>query len=259
MPPFGSEKGDTMKKKPLILLTAAFLAACAPKPDEVEVTRVVVATSEPATASPTVQPTEEPIATPTPAPSPTATPDIRVINSAPRAVILTKQELPPEGKFYLYDETPHRNSEIIAGWGADQGARYLDESGRVDGWTIGYARGTTTTRVPETLEINAIVYKSVDGPRITEDVLGRCSEDWTPLEDPKIGDDSDLCIWREMQPSGKNFIGYELNVSIHNIRVQLWAFGFEDSFDLEWLLLVAQLQADKIRALPLSDSVTYAP
>jgi hypothetical protein len=173
--------------------------------------------------------------------------------------VLTKKEIPQEGRFYLYYETPHRNSEIISGWGADDGARYLDESGRVDGWIKGYARGTTTTRVPEYLEIAAILYKSASGGSYADSVLGVCPEDWMLVDEPDIGDHSSLCLRKEMQPSGKSYITYELNIDYRNVRAQFWATGFEASFDLEWLFAVANLQIEKLSGFPLAESVTYTP
>jgi hypothetical protein len=245
----------------LLVIEALLVAGCATQaPAEV---LVVTATPEPATAAPQATSTAEATATPeptsTPTLEPTPTPDVRVIDMAPRAIVLTKDELPQEGKFYLYDETPHRNSEVVSGWGVEEGARYLDESGRIDGWTKGYARGTTTTRVPEQLDINVILYKAAGGGAYADSVLGVCAEDWTLIDEPEIGDHASLCLWKEMQPRGKNYLIYELNLDLRNVRVQLWAYGFEDSFDLEWLLGVADLQIEKLSGLPVSESVTYAP
>ena len=249
-----------MKKQSLVL-AALLLAGCAAQaPAEV---LIVTATLEPATAAP--QPRSTPEATATPEPTsmptlePTPTPDVRVIDVTPRDIVLAKDELPPEGRFFLYDETPHRNSEVISGWGAEEGARYLDESSRVDGWTKGYARGTTTTRVPEYLDINAILYKAAGGGAYADSVLGVCNEDWTLIDEPEIGDHASLCLWKEMQPSGKNYLIHNLNIDYRNVRVQLWAYGLEGTFDLEWLLSVAHMQMEKLSGLPLSESVTYAP
>lgn len=243
-------------KKVLVSLAlfALLLTACSGSAGE-----VVVVT----TMSESVTPASEPTAIPPtaiPAATPTETPDLRVIDASPRSVILTRQELPPEGRFYLIDESPTRNSEMISGWGTNEGALYLDQSGRVDGWEVTYARGTATTRVPEFLWFNAVVYKTTDGPIVTERVLGRCSEDWIELESPSLDETTTvLCVWREMQPNGKNLVSYMLDLSHRNFKIQMWVRGYEDSFDLEWLLTVAQIQLDKLFLLPLTDGVTYTP
>lgn len=245
-----------MNRVLLTVLTAAVLSACAQSAPEIV---VVTATPAPITATP--KPTTTPTATPTFTPTlvPTATPDVRVINTSPRDIVLKQDELPQEGRFFLYDETPHRNSEIISAFGAEEGARYLDGSGRIDGWIKGYARGTTTTRVPEYLEINAILYKTADGPSYADTVLGVCDEDNPLVDEPEIGDHASLCLGREMQPSGKNYLIYTLNIDYRNVRMQFWAYGFEGSFDLEWLFGVAEKQIEKLSGLPLSEIVTYVP
>ena len=178
---------------------------------------------------------------------------------APRDIVLGKDELPQEGRFYLYYETPHRNSEVVSGWGAEEGARYLDASGRVDGWIKGYARGTTTTRVPEYLEINAVLYKAAGGGAHGDSVLGVCAEDYTLVDEPSLGDHASVCLWKEMQPSGKNYLTYELTTDYRNVRAQIWATGFEGSFDLEWLLGIGDLQIEKLSGFPLAEAVTYTP
>lgn len=253
----------------LAWLLPILLASCAPSQADVEraiaetqTAQAVLSTVTPTpSAVPTATETPTPVPTSTPSGTPTPTPDVRVFDAAPRSVILTRDELPPEGRFYLYDESPHRNSEIISGWGAERGAEYLDKTGRIDSWMIDYERGTTTTRVPEFLTINTVIYRDATGRVATEEILGRCdaNQGFNEIEDPKIGDASFLCLQRETQPNGKDYLIYYLNVGFRNFGFQFQAFGYEDSFDLSWLLNVAELQIAKLGALPLTELVTYSP
>jgi hypothetical protein len=79
------------------------------------------------------------------------------------------------------------------------------------------------------------------------------------IDEPEIGDHASLCLWKEMQPSGKNYLIHNLNIDYRNVRVQLWAYGLEDTFDLEWLFGVADLQIEKLNGLPLTEVVSYMP
>ena len=219
-----------MKKLLLVILIAAALGAgCSTATQEVV---VVTATPEPATVTPvsteTPAPTNTPTSTSTNTPQPTPTPDVRVIDGPPRSMILERTDLPEAGKFYLYTETPHRNSEVISGYGTEKGTKYLEASGRVDGWTIWYARGTRAARAPEFVGINVIVYLTPDGQSYTDIALGRCSENWVEISNPDPDAFAYVCEWRETQSSGIDYVVYEYVLSLRNLRAQVWGSGFRE-------------------------------
>ena len=254
--------------KKWIVILSLLLSACgsAPTPQVI----VVTATPEPATSTPvaTSTPTAEPSSTPTATVTPEPTPDLRVVDADPRELILKADELPPEGRMYMDWESPGRNSEMISNWGADEGARYLEETGRIDGWASEFARGTRTARVPEYLNLNVIIYskENLGWWDATAKALGTCTsyermlgKKGTVLPDPDLGDKSVLCLTKVMQSSGKNMVYYEIWIGYRNIGIQVWGQGLEGSFDQDWLTNVASIQVDKIEGYPLSNSVSYQP
>ena len=84
--------------------------------------------------------------------------------------MLEKDDLPKDAKYYLPGpswKSPHRNSEIISGWGKEKGQEYLEKTGRIDGWVVYYARGTSTVRAPEQIYPNIIQYEHCEGALIT--------------------------------------------------------------------------------------------
>lgn len=245
----------------LVPLTAILLA-CATEP--VEVVVVVTATPDPITATPipataTPIPSATPEPTVTNTPEPTPTPDIRVINASPRSMLTKRTDLPADGKFYLYDESPHRNSEILSGWGVERGRNYLAASGRVDGWGITYVRGTRTAKAPEWVKYNVILYLTASGHAAGKQELGQCNGEngWNEIPAPE--GIIYLCEWRKTQSNGKDYLKYEAKVEYRNVGVQIWVGGYEDEFDVEWLFDRVIFQLELLKSTPLSETVTYAP
>jgi len=121
----------------------------------------------------TVTYTPEPTSTETLIPTSTVTitptPDKRIIEIGPEEFLLEKEDLPSEAKYYLPNFTwisPHRNSEVISGWGKEEGQKYLEETGRIDGWGVYYARGTSIVRAPEEIFHNIIQYRTAEGAQL---------------------------------------------------------------------------------------------
>jgi len=222
---------------------------------------VVTATPEPATVAPPTS-TPQPTETLTPVPP---TPDLRVIDLDPRRMVMPKHLLPAEGKFFLADETPNRNSEIISARGADEGARYLEETGRVDGWIVLYSRGTRTARVPEYVQAIAVLFETSDGPDFLFEEgdsapCGDSSEGYSLVRDDlALGDRSALCVWKEMQPSGRNFVILRAQLAYRNVYVGIYAGGLEDTFDEDWVVALAEGQLEFLQTLELAEAVTYRP
>ncbi len=261
-------------KKPAVslsLFTLLVLTACAPSEAAIATAISLTQTSAPTettipplpqteTPQPTVTETEEPTATFTP------TPDGRVYDVDPHNLLLEREDLPQDARYFLPASdwiSPHRNSEIISGMGVEEGKQYLADTQRVDGWVVDFYIGTQTVIAPEIVSDNVILYQTRDGARILFEEYNNCTDEelgFTVVEsDFQIGDASISCILREMQPSGEYRVQYLIIFTYYNIAHNIWGWGWENDVQPEYIEAIAETLFDKIQEYPLSDQVTFSP
>jgi hypothetical protein len=220
------------------------------------------------TATPTETSTPIPPSTPTETPSPT--PDLRVIDADPYTFLLKAEDLPEDAYYYLPNSdwiSPHRNSEVVGGWGVDEGCAYLAATGRVDGWWVYYERGTRTVIAPEQIGDNPVLFRTSEGAKLLIAQFGTCVNpdldpgfNFIPIQtDLKIGDLSNICIDRQMQSSGENRVNLIIEFSYRNVAHAVTGWGWEDEVQLDYLAAVARTFLAKLEDMPLSDSVTFEP
>ena len=218
------------------------------------------------TRAPTTTFTPEPTSTPTSTPSPT--PDLRVIDADPKDFLLERSDLPEEARYYLPNAgwiSPHRNSEVVSGWGVDEGREYLEKTGRIDGWWVWYKRGTITVIAPEEIYDNIVIYQSIEGAQLVMTDYSNCQgrladSDWTILEtDLQIGDMTIVCTDKEMQSTGDNRVWIRIEFTYRNFYHAVVGWGWEKEVQLEYVANVARILLAKLEAAPLSDKVTFSP
>jgi hypothetical protein len=264
-----------------IILLAGLLTACSSTPSENAIQTAIqqtqaanptsTSTPEPTrtpteTPRPTETATSTPTATDTPTETPTATPtpDLRIIKEDPQNILLKPEDLPKEAQYFLPNSgwiSPHRNSEIVSGWGVERGREYLERTGRIDGWWVYYARGSKAITAPEEIFCNVIMYQTAEGARITVDeynpmvAIFRGYDDWNYVEDVTldVGDTNVLMWTKVMQPSGKNKVTYRLEFSHRNYVVVLEVYGWEYDVTIEFLENTARTMVAKLEAAPLSE------
>jgi hypothetical protein len=258
----------------LILLASSLsLVSCSPSEEAIQValaqTQTAMATNT-HTPDPTATFTPEPIFTSTPkptfTPTPTQThtltptPDLRVITIDSKDLMLSKDDLPAEAKYYLPNSSwisPHHNYEIVSAWGREEGLAYLEETGRIDGWFVYYKRGTDTIRAPEEIYQNIIQYQSAEGAYITfskYNNLIRFPDKYKMLnENILIGDSTIVYMWKEMQSNGENRVNYYVESQYRNYLSIVGGWGWEKEFDLDYVIKVAEIAIDKIMAAPLGN------
>ena len=213
-------------------------------------------TPEP-TATFTLEPSPTNTNTPTVIPSPT--PDLRVIIIDSKEFLLEKDDLPANAKYYLPNAgwiSPHHNSEIISGWGKEEGLEYLERTGRIDGWFAYYKRGSSAVKAPEEIYHNIIQYKTGEGAflTVTEFSTAARNPDWAILDDDfSLGDKSIICIFKEMQPGGEYRVWYRIETAYRNYVSIVAGYGWEKEFDLDYVTMVAELMVDKLSEAPLGD------
>jgi hypothetical protein len=223
------------------------------------------ATPEP-TFTATELPTETPTKTlePTATDTPTPTPDLRVIAIESEKFMLKVDDLPAESRFYLPNSgwiSPHKNYEVISGWGEEKGREYLELSGRIDGWWVFYARGSTSVRAPQEIFHNIIQYKSREGAFITVRDFNRITYDRGEAqkysfidEDLQLGDLSLAMISKERQPNGKNLVWLLIETCYRNYVSVVGGYGWEDEVTLEYMIGIQKLALEKLAAAPLVET-----
>lgn len=242
-----------------IILLPLALASCGNA--GIPVTTTTTATKE-ATAAATFTPLST--ATSTTAPSPT--PDTRVINIDPYQFLLTRDMLPKEGKYYLPASdwiSPHRNSEVVSGWGVEAGRTYLAKTGRVDGWFVYYERGTIKFLGPEEVYDNVVLYKTSEGAFLVMTEFSTCAKGEAGFvlqeTDLQIGDLTNVCILHEMQSSGVNREWYRIEFSYRNYYHTIEIYGWEYEIDPEFAKSVALSLLAELENAPLSSEVNFSP
>lgn len=261
-----AESGREMKR--VIILIALLLSACGATEAEIQ---KAIAETESAKATNTVTETLAPSDTPTTVPTetftPSPTPDLRVFNIDPMELLMDRNDMPVDGKYYIPNELwngPHRNSEVVSGWGVEEGRQYLAASGRVDGWFIGYLRGTSRVLAPEEIYNSSILYSSSEGARLVMEEFSLCAraveeDDYeVVVTDILIGEETSVCLKRTMEPSGAKIIMY-LEFQYKNVIQDFYFYGWDYEVDLDMLAQVAENVLARMKELELSDSVTFKP
>jgi len=258
-----------MKFKPISISIAIIflvMVTCSPTEQAIQEALAKTQTAEATNTKPpdptatfTLIPTFTPTITPTLTPTLTSTPDTRVITMDSKDLMLTKEDLPQEAKYYLPNYTwisPHHNSEIISGWGVVEGGNYLEETGRVDGWWVSYKRGTSTVRAPEEIYQNIIQYKTSEGAYLTVSKYpyNRDNPDIKIVEsDVLLGDFTNIYVWKEMQSNGEYRINYIIESQYRNYVSIVVGWGWKKEFDLEYVIMIAEIAMDKIKSSPIGN------
>lgn len=248
-----------------IVLFAALLVACAPAAPSVESVQTAIAQTQaanPTATLPAATPTASPVptATPTLTLTPTATPDLRVIDINPRDLVLSKEDLPPEGKYYQptgWAYGPVTNSEIISSWTVEEGQAYIARSGRVQGWETEFGRGSSKAVLPDDIWNEAVIYETgaAASAAVVEDQDCTRFDDTSPVKiEFTIGDIVAICMERDV-----NGVHYILVFAYRNALGMFHVWGSEVEVTPLILRSLAEKQLGNFMQQPLSEEVTFAP
>ena len=268
-----------MKKIFIQLLLVICLAACNNQASESQIqtaiaqTQLVQVTETPLptntfqpSTTPTTTDTPTPVPTDTQTPEPSPTPDLRVFDIDPYQLLLKKSDCNPDGRYYLPNEfwiSPHKNSEVVAGWTVTKGQEYLAETGRIDGWWVYYDRGNSNVLLPQQVYDNVILYSSVEGAQIVikKYESRRVNEEFfDEIENPpSVGDITRAFVKKETNSSGVTEVVYMLTFSYRNIVHSLAVLGYEKETTLKDAEYLARNLLAQLEQLPLSNEVTIKP
>ena len=260
-----------MKKLILVCLVALVLLTalgCAPSESAVQTalakTQAALPTETP-TLAPTATATQLPTATNTPEPTetptatPTATPDTRVITMDSRDFLMSKDDIPPEGQYILPNSQWIRvgtNEEIIREWGREEGLDYLDKTGRIYGWLVGFYRTSKVVRVPEEISHNIIQYKTAEGAQLTvgEFSTAKRNPDYKIVdENYPLGDVTVIMKIKTLQSNGEYRIIYRIETAYKNYVSIVNGWGWEKEFDLDFVIGLAETMLAKLQSAPLGE------
>jgi hypothetical protein len=154
-----------MKEIIYCLIAILFLTACS------SATQTAYPTYTPAPTY-TPIPTQTPYPTYTAIPKPTTTstpiPSTKVITDPPQKFLITKLDLPKDGRFYTPEgwEKAFANSEIVARSGIEEGKKFIADTGRVAGWRKNFAPGDETAPFPRQITEYLMQFKTPEGAKI---------------------------------------------------------------------------------------------
>lgn len=251
--------------KYLLIIFMGLLIACGPSESAVQ---TAIAETETARPTETVQPSEVPTLanTPTEPPpvtfvpfSPNPTPNVRIIVEDSKTYLLNQGDLPANAKYYLPDSSwinRHTNDEIVGYWGREEGLKYLDETGRIEGWFVSYKRGSNSVIAPEEIYCNIIRYETSDGARLSITKYGtpyRSDEREIINLDLDLGDEYLVSVYREMQSNGKQRVWYRIEFSYRNYVVAVQGWGWNDEVSHDYVYQVALTMLEKLKSASLAN------
>lgn len=176
-----------MKRQLSIVIIFLFLIACTPSGRAIQ-----ESIPETQIAVPTFTATTIFTFTPSPIPSltPTATPDLRIITLKADRFLLSVDDLPADGQYFIHSGDMGRsvsNEEMGNRLGAG-GQRLVEQAGRIEGWWVSYSRGAN--KYPGPLVISNTVDKcsSSQGARMLADLSATYGGFIRMPDTPQIGD-----------------------------------------------------------------------
>ena len=218
-----------MNKAPCFLLIIFALSACTPpaqatptlpEPPKIALTAIGI----PPTI--TVAPTATFL--------PTSTPDLSIITADPQIFLIEHEDLPIVGNYNLPRNglSPYRNSEIINLMGTEKGEEYIQETGRLDGWTVTFERGIRIQTIPQVIIDTVSQFETIEGAKlsINRDADNLSTNYREILSPVTIGDFS-----RGFSFSRNNAVSYTYYFSYRNYVHVLEIRGSESEVSLDFV------------------------
>jgi len=184
---------------------------------------------------------------------------LRVVNGVPFDFQIKGSDLPAGSKFSIPNsEWSGRgsNSEVIGGWGVDEGREYLERSRRVDGWWTYLLRGSQTLTAPEQVGCNVVQYETTEGAQIA-------LIEYSVLSNPNrakgfkfilaneefldLGEMSLAYYIDEMQSSGVMYTTYTIESTYYNYLVSCDGYGRKTEVKPEYVADLVNIVFEKMK------------
>jgi hypothetical protein len=254
-----------MKKLYTFVFIVLFLCSCSPTNRDIEYTLSKTQAVVPSfTSIPTetlLPPTFTPSPTLTPTSIPSPTPIPQVIDVDPYNFLISSKDIPSDNYIIPnYDWiTQLSNSQIISSWEDKDGAKYIEDTERVDGWEKNFLSIWDSSIISH----NAILFKSSLGANEKIIEYGTCEENEfniviLPMEEI-IGDKSKMCIINQIQTDGSMQEFFNIEFIYLNTSHRIYGFTLEGSFDGDILIFIAKNALNNLKSFELSNKVSFQP
>jgi hypothetical protein len=169
-------------------------------------------------------------------------------------LLIDAADLPSEGKYIVpgTDWTGELdNQAVLNAWGAEEGNKYLGETGRVDGWWIQFNRTSSEAAAPSEVYDSVVLYQTVAGARLSvEKYAAHGMKDYVEVEGTtQIGDGARAFVLKQ----GSN-VDYLLYFSFRNFQHVVEVLGLQSEAAAAFATSVAQALLRKIESAPQSSS-----
>ncbi len=186
--------------------------------------------------------------------APTATPDLRSLQLNAPLLLLNVADLPSEGKYLL--PVPSGSGEIdnqavLDSWGADEGGKYINATGRLDGWWIQFNRTADGSAVPSEVYDSIVLYQSGAGARLSvRTYAGHGMQNYSEVAvSPQLGDGARLFVLK----TGDK-VDYVLYFSSGNFQHIVEIVGSETEATPAFAISLGQALLQRLKSAPKSGS-----
>ncbi len=182
----------------------------------------------------------------------TPTPDVRVIKTNSPLLLMNVTDLPREGKYTVLgtDWTGEVNNQaVLDAWGAEEGGKYIDETGRLDGWWIQFNRTSNGAALPSAVYDSVAVYQTVAGARLSvQKYATHGMQDYMEVQGiPQIGDGARAFTVKK----GAN-VDYVLYFSFRNLQHVIEILGLESEATPAFATQLAMAVLTRMQTAPLA-------
>lgn len=185
---------------------------------------------------------------------PAPTPDLQVLGRNAPLLLLNVADLPSEGKYLLPVPSGSGevdNQSVLDSWGADDGGRYISQTGRVDGWWIQFNRTAVAATLPLQVYDSIVLYQTSDGARLSvRTYANHGMQDYTEVQGiTQVGDGA-----RAFVLNRNGTVDCLLYFSYRNFQHVVEILGSETEATPAFAIGLAQTLLQKLKSTPLSSA-----
>lgn len=255
----------------LTLIVILVLTACTPSESQIATSAAATELASPSdtpkpsfTLSPTT--TLTPSTTPTETVTPTPTPDLRVVDGYPKQMVLSAEDLsagvdyfPSNFAYMKFWQPPYSNSKLKKDYGEEKVSKYIELSGRIDGYGSVLQTNQKSPNVAEFILSEVVIFSTSAGPETEQNDIRQINSCYLSMDirSINIGVEADGCF-SKFTFLGETSQDYHIIHGIYrNILFSVTVIGPENTLSEDIVIELAKLLVSKIKTFPLVDEVTY--